>query len=253
MNYTVKKLAKLSGVSVRTLHFYDEIGLLKPAYISDNGYRYYKEPQLLLLQQILFFRELGLELKQIQEILNQTDFDKIDALQSHKKVLQEKIFRMKELLKTIDKTIDHLEGQQPITEEEMYHGFSKEKQAEYEQYLIEKLGSQRCALAQSKMNIKNWTRTDWKKHKATFDEIHKALTQAILKGHRVDSDEVQKLIDKHYRHIKLFWTPTRESYIGLGQSYTEHPDFRKMYASYHPELAHFLADAMKLYAERNLG
>src|SRR5579872_3387238 len=108
--YTVKKLAKLSGVSIRTLHFYDEVGLLKPACYGANGYRYYQEKQLLLLQQILFFRELGFELKQIQEILGQSDFNKLETLRSHKKVLRKNIARMTELMKTIDKTINHLEG-----------------------------------------------------------------------------------------------------------------------------------------------
>ena len=88
MAYTVTKLAKISGVSVRTLHWYDEVGLLKPAYYGSNGYRYYEEEQLLILQQILFFRELGFELKQIQKILGRSDFDKIAALSSHRKVLQ---------------------------------------------------------------------------------------------------------------------------------------------------------------------
>src|SRR5579862_2315636 len=93
MAYTVKKLAQLSGVSVRTLHFYDEVGLLKPAYYGSNGYRYYEEPQLLALQQILFFRELGLEIKQIQKTLGRGDFDKIAALSSHRRVLEQEVVR----------------------------------------------------------------------------------------------------------------------------------------------------------------
>jgi MerR family transcriptional regulator, thiopeptide resistance regulator len=92
MAYTVKKLAKISGVSVRTLHFYDEVGLLKPAYYGSNGYRFYEEEQLVILQHLLFFRELGFELKQIKKVLGRSDFDKAGALQSHRKVLQ-KTFR----------------------------------------------------------------------------------------------------------------------------------------------------------------
>src|SRR5688572_17841922 len=85
MAYTVKQVARMSGVSVRTLHFYDETGLLKPAYLGANGYRFYEEPQLLTLQQILFYRELGFELKQIQQILDRHDFEIVAALQSHRK------------------------------------------------------------------------------------------------------------------------------------------------------------------------
>jgi MerR family transcriptional regulator, thiopeptide resistance regulator len=105
MVYTVKKLAELAGISIRTIRYYDEIGLLKPAYYGENGYRYYEDTQLLVLQQILFFRELGFELKQIRKILGRNDFDKIAALHSHKKVLQKDVERIRQLIKTIEKTI----------------------------------------------------------------------------------------------------------------------------------------------------
>src|ERR1700733_7611231 len=108
MAYTVNRLAKLSGVSVRALHFYDEIGLLKPAYYGENNYRYYEEAQLLMLQQILFYRELGFPLNEIQRIVSGSDFDKIEALNSHKQVLKNSLDRTHTLLKTIDKTISHL-------------------------------------------------------------------------------------------------------------------------------------------------
>ena len=98
MAYTVKQVAAMSGVSVRTLHFYDETGLLKPAYQRANGYRFYEEPQLLTLQQILFYRELGFELKQIKRILGRADFEKVAALQSHRKVLQRNLARTRTLI-----------------------------------------------------------------------------------------------------------------------------------------------------------
>src|SRR6476646_3176660 len=110
MRYTVNKLAKLSGVSPRTLRFYDEIDLLKPAFYGDNNYRYYEEEQLLMLQQILFYRELGFSLNVIQKIISSDDFNKIDALISHKQVLAGSLDRTKKLIKTIDQTILHLRG-----------------------------------------------------------------------------------------------------------------------------------------------
>src|SRR5215831_14650714 len=110
MAYTVKQVAAMSGVSVRTLHFYDEAGLLKPAYLGANGYRFYEEPQLLTLQQILFYRELGFELRQIKRILGRANFEKIAALASHRKVLQKNLARTHKLIATIDKTIEHLKG-----------------------------------------------------------------------------------------------------------------------------------------------
>ncbi len=124
MAYTVKRVAAMSGVSVRALHFYDETGLLKPAYLGANGYRFYGEPQLLTLQQILFYRELGFELKQIKQILGRADFAKIAALQSHRKVLQKNLTRTRQLIETIDKTIQHLKGTKRMKSKEMFAGFS---------------------------------------------------------------------------------------------------------------------------------
>jgi len=124
MAYTVKQVAAMSGASVRALHFYDETGLLKPAYNGANGYRFYEEPQLLTLQQILFYRELGFELKQIKRILGRADFEKVAALQSHRKVLQKSLVRTRMLIETIDKTIQHLKGTRKMKNEEMFAGFS---------------------------------------------------------------------------------------------------------------------------------
>jgi DNA-binding transcriptional MerR regulator len=123
MAYTVKQVAAMSGVSVRTLHFYDETGLLKPARHGANGYRFYEEPRLLTLQQILFYRELGFELKQIKRILGRADFEKVAALLSHRKILQGNLTRTRMLIETIDKTIKHLKGKKKMKSEEMFAGF----------------------------------------------------------------------------------------------------------------------------------
>lgn len=124
MPYTVKKLAELSGISVRALRFYDTIGLLKPAYYGDNNYRYYEEEQVLMLQQILFYRELNFSLNNIQSIINSDDFNKIDALLSHKQILTQDLHRTKKLLKTIDQTIAHLSGKITMDDEELFAGFA---------------------------------------------------------------------------------------------------------------------------------
>jgi DNA-binding transcriptional MerR regulator len=123
MAYTVKQLAVMSGVTVRTLHFYDEMALLKPAYTAANGYRIYEEPQLLMLQQILFYRELGFELKRINRILSQRKFGKIAALKSHRQVLEKNVTRTRTLIETIDKTISHLKGIKKMKSEELFMGF----------------------------------------------------------------------------------------------------------------------------------
>ncbi|NUQ21980.1 MAG: cupin domain-containing protein [Gemmatimonadaceae bacterium] len=124
MAYTVKQVAEMSGVSVRTLHFYDETGLLEPAYTGANGYRYYEEPQLLSLQQILFFRELGFELREIRALLARPDFQRLDALRSHREALEARLTRTRRLLETIDRTIDHLNGRKPMKDDQIFAGFT---------------------------------------------------------------------------------------------------------------------------------
>jgi DNA-binding transcriptional MerR regulator len=124
MSYTVKKLAKLSGISIRALRFYDQVGLLKPAYYGSNKYRYYEDEQVLLLQQILFYRELGFTLENIQRIISSDDFNKIEALISHKKILAQSLDRTQKLIKTIDQTILHLRGKIIMRDEELFVGFA---------------------------------------------------------------------------------------------------------------------------------
>ena len=98
--------------------------MLKPAYYAPNGYRFYEEPQLLMLQQILFYRELGFELKQVEQILGRADFEKVAALESHRQMLQESRTRIGALLDTIEKTIGHLKGTAPMNNADMFTGFS---------------------------------------------------------------------------------------------------------------------------------
>lgn len=122
MAHTVKQVAAMSGISVRTLHFYDESDLLKPAYVGTNGYRFYEEPQLLTLQQILFYRELGFELKNIKDILGRAEFEKVTALKSHREILQKNLDRTRTLIATVDKTIEHLKGTKSMSSEELFEG-----------------------------------------------------------------------------------------------------------------------------------
>lgn len=253
MAYTVKELAKLSGVSVRTLHFYDEIDLLKPAYYGENGYRYYEEPELLRLQQILFFRELDFELKQIQQILGRSDYNQIAALSAHRSFLKKQGERIRSLIKTIDKTIDHMKGVKKMSSKEIYQGFSNETQAEYEKYLVDRWGTKAHALiAEGKKNTKDWKKEDYEKIKKEGDVLFKELAEALRAKSKANSPSVQILIGKYYQVVKRFYNPTKEVFIGLGQLYIEHPDFRKFFDPYHPELPEFLAEAMKVYAEKEL-
>ena len=139
--YTVKQLSDFAGVSVRTLHYYDEIGLLKPAAVGRNGYRYYQEADLLRLQQILFYREIDLGLSQIKEILDSPDFDLVSALQAHRQALQTKIERMQTLINTLDNTVLHLVGDIKMSKKQkIFEGFSEEKQAQYQEEAMRRFG-----------------------------------------------------------------------------------------------------------------
>src|SRR5690242_16545098 len=126
---TVSEVAKLSGVSVRTLHHYDEVGLLKPAGVGPNGYRYYGRGELLRLQQILFHRELGFSLQEIGRVLDAEDFDKVAALKAHRAKLAAEAARYRRLMRTIDATLAALEGDATMDETAMYMGFDPKKQA----------------------------------------------------------------------------------------------------------------------------
>ncbi len=252
MAYTVKELAQISGVSVRTLHWYDEVGLLKPAYHGSNGYRYYEEEQLLILQQILFFRELGFELKQIRKVLGRSDFDKMVALSSHRQVLKKNLAQTRKLIKTIDKTIEHLKGTKKMKEKEMFSGFSKEQQAEYERQIIERFGDQgKAHIEESKQNAKKWSKADEESFKKEFVDICKELTRLLEKNCKVSTKEVQSVIRRHYLWLKRFWTPTKESYAGHGQFIAD-SDLRKAYEAYHPRLPEFIAEAIQVFADKEL-
>ncbi len=249
MNYTVKQLAKLSGVSVRTLHWYDEIGLLKPAYHGPNRYRYYGEAELLLLQQILFYRELGFSLGEIQNLLSAKDFDILNALNSHRKALQQEISTKTSLLTTLDKTIKRLKGAQSMTDAELYHGFDPARQKEYETYLVEYRGTQaEDLLFQSKKRTAKWGKDQWDTVKNQGDAIHKALAVAIVNGLSPESDEVQKIIHQHYQFTAQFYDVTQEVYVGLTHLYVDHPDFKKFFDVYHPQMIDFIGKAMRYYA-----
>lgn len=253
MAYTVKQLARLSGVSIRTLHWYDEKGLLKPAYVGSNDYRYYEDEQLLLLQQILFFRELGFNLNDIQNLLTRDDFDKLQALQSHKNILLNDIDRKKTLITTIDKTISHLRGKQKMNNEELYYGFDRKRQKEYEEYIVKSYGLEaEKALLESKRRTAKWDQDEWEDVKNTGDAIHKDLAEAIDKGLSPECEEIQRIIERHYQLQNRFYDLTKEIYIGLTDLYSGHPDFKKYFDKYHPEMIEYISKAIKYYAENNL-
>lgn len=252
MTYTVKKLAELSGVTVRTLHHYDQIGLLQPAYHGDNNYRYYEEEQLLMLQQILFYRELDIPLDDIKRILESSEFSKVKALNGHKKVLKMEFDRIKQMIKTIDKTINHLEGKTKMADEELFYGLDSPKQKKYEKYLIEKGVCTEDEIKASREKAKN---IDWDVIKKRWDQLFKDYVDAIQKNLSPASPEVLKIVRRQFElltDINANSPPSKEHFIGLTEQYHSHPDWFKMFNKYHPNLLEFLCKAMKVFADRKL-
>lgn len=255
MRYTVKKLAQLSGVSARTLRFYDEIGLLAPAFYGDNQYRYYEEEQLLMLQQILFFRELGFPLSDIQRILSSNDFDKIESLKSHKSMLKAGLQRTETLIKTIDKTILHIEGKVTMHVEEFFDPIKlrdSKIQKEYEQYLVGKGIISQEEMDRSWDKINNWDQSDWDSFKTEGNAFYKDMVDLMLNDLSPASSEAQDLVKKQYLLITPLWTFNKESYIKLAESYREDANFRKFCDLFHPKLLEFLVEAMCVYALHQL-
>lgn len=159
---------------------------------------------------------------------------------------------MKGLILTIEKTIKRLQGLQWMEDQELYQGFTKEKLAEYKKYLLDRVLPDDPAFAECGEKLQNWTQGDSREAKEKGDAIYHEIVKSIKKGLKPNSRTIQKIIEKHYQWVCLFWTPDRQHYIDLGTMYVDHPDFRKYFSEKHPELVEFLAEAMKEYAEQNL-
>lgn len=248
MAYTVKKLSEISGVTVRTLHFYEESGLLKPAYYGSNGYRYYEEKELLQLQQILFFKELGLTLKQIRKVLGKSDFDQIAALHSHRKALSLEWEKIGCLLKTIDKTIKHLKGKKKMKDREFFDGFSLVKKASGEETY--------CAAEETVLqNLKiqpQMEESERLKVAKIANKIYAKICDCLEKGMDPSSKEVQRLIKEHCDFGGRFHQMSKDVYKALAKLYCEHPEYRKQLDPIHPDFAAFIAEAMTIFADKNL-
>lgn len=249
MAYSVKELSTISGVSVRTLHWYDEIGLLKPAYHKGNGARYYEEEQLLQLQQILFFRELGFQLSKIKKIINKVNFDKAKALKAHRHTLEIQGQSIKNLIKTIDHTLNHLNGEVSMSERELFEGFDLSKQKDYEEYLVNYHGTMAEDLIhESKRNTAEWDQKTWDSVKEEGNEIFSEVALLLREGYSARDKSVQEIIERHFQMINRFYTASKDVYTGLAQLYCEHPGFRKFFEKHHEELPEFFAEAMRVYS-----
>jgi DNA-binding transcriptional MerR regulator len=247
--YTVGQLAKIAGVSVRTLHHYDHVGVLRPSTRTAAGYRLYGEQDLLRLQQILFFRELDFTLDEIREILNDPEFDLVGTLKRHREVLQRRMHRLARLLTTVDKTIRRLtEENAGMKDEELYEGFGPEQIERYKREAREMYDP--ALVEESERRVRRMSKEQWKAVGAEGEEVTRGL--AALTDRPVEDPEVQALIARHHAWIEHFYPASAEVYSGLGQLYATHPEFRQFYEKYAPGLADFMAAAMACHAEHSL-
>jgi DNA-binding transcriptional MerR regulator len=249
MAWSIAQVAKMSKVTSRTLRHYDEIGLLPPAWVGGNGYRYYEQEQLLRLQQILVMRELGVGLDAIKEIVQQGR-DRVEVLRMHRGWLLAERDRFARLARTVTRTIEELEGGENVTSmEHWFEGFDAAKQEELQEEARQRWGAEQVDAVKFKGTAKEWWQTEGKK----WAEQLGAVIALIDAGHEPGDAEVLDVLDGHYRWLAGgYWTPDRESYTGLGDLYADDPRFRANFDKTDPRLAEFLRQAMAAYAQARL-
>jgi DNA-binding transcriptional MerR regulator len=250
---TVKQLAAISGVTVRTLHHYDEIGLLKPASVGANGYRYYGRPELLRLQRILFQRELGVPLNEIGELLELEEKDQLGAMLQHRERLRVEGARLAVLIDTIDRTIASIRGETNMSSAELYKGFSPEKQAGYEKWLVEHQGERvRETIESSRRRFSQMTGEERAAELALGEEAGARIADAHRKGLDPASDAVNELVVPHRAWVARMWDKpcTPQAYAGLADLYQSHPDFVARYEAVAAGFTDYLVRAMKAHVAR---
>lgn len=238
----VKEVAELVGISVRTLHHYDEIGLLKPDETTEAGYRIYTEDNLDTLQQILFFKELGFPLKDIKEIMGSEGYDREKALLSHRQMLLEKRSKIDIMLATIDKTIAHSKGEIAMTNREKFEGFDFSKNP-YEQEARDRWGNEKVDEANA--NIAGMP----KEKQQQFNEIFGKL--ANIRHLSPTSQEAQAVIKEWYDMLNTISKYSLDAFKGLGQMYVIDERFTKNIDQFGEGLAAFMCEAMGHYADTN--
>lgn len=255
---TVRQLAAISGVTVRTLHHYDDIGLLKPAYVGENGYRYYGRAQLLRLQQILFHREFGVPLNEIAELVDMQGEDQVGVLLRHRERLEAEAKRYAELIDTIDRTIASIKGagikgHYEMKNADLYKGFSAEKQAEYEDWLIKRYGDRMNAdIERSKKAMSKMSEAEQKAAMQELHDVEQALAEGMRRGVDPTADAIDRLIHRHRAWVASAWDRpcSAEAYSGLADLYLSHTDFVNRYETIETGFANFLTTAMKAHAAK---
>jgi DNA-binding transcriptional MerR regulator len=248
MDYTINELAKMAGVSTRTLRYYDEIGLLRPRRIP-NGYRVYGRTEVDILQQILFYRELGMTLEETGRLLRTPDYDKEAALSLHLKALQRRKDQLDKLIDNVTKTIGVLKGETTMTDAEKFEGFKQdlidENEKNYGAEIRAKYGAD--TVARSNDRLKSMTKEQFDELKALEAETNAKLGEAFRIGDP-DSPQAQEACALHKKWITACWGHyDKEAHMGLVRMYTEDKRFTAYYDKIAPGCAAFLLKAMRIY------
>ncbi len=247
MEYTVDKLARLAGVSARTLRYYDQIGLLSPARTSSSGYRIYGQKEVDALQQILFYRELGMELSQIMNTLNNPTFDRSQALENHLAALKEQQAQTQRLIATLEKTIQHEKGTMEMTDQEKFEGFKakliEENEEKYGKEIREKYGEE--TVKQSNAKMMGLSKEQFDAMQKTAEEIHQKLEAAVKAGLSPQSETGRDIAQAHKQWLSYTWNQySPEAHKGLGDMYVADERFTAYYDKNLAGCAQFIRDAI---------
>ena len=246
MKMQINELAKLAGVSVRTLHYYDEIGLLKPAFVDEqNGYRFYDENSLLRMQEILFYRELDFELKSISEILSSPDYDKKIALAKQRKLL---ILKKERLERIIDALDGAEKGKVTMTVFDNSDYETARKQYETE---AKKRWGATDAYKEHAEKTANYTADKWQEVNDGLNAVLAKFAECMQNGNTADSVEAQTLVKELQDYITdNYYTCTNEILLGLGQMYVADERFKANIDKNGKGTADFVSKAIKLYCNK---
>lgn len=252
MSYKIKDVAEMAGVSVRTLHHYDHIGLLKPETVTAAGYRLYTDHDLERLQQVLFFKELGFSLREIKKILDNPQFDRKKALIAQKKLLLEKKKRLEKIIRSVEKTIASMEGGIEMSKEDMFQAFDMSAIEKHQQKYAEEVKQtygHTDAYKESRKKTSKYTKEDWAAIMKEMDAIYKKIADGMDKG-PTDPD-VQEAVHEWRQHIsKNYYECNLEMFRGLGDLYVNDERFTQNIDKYRPGMAAFLREAMHHYCDR---
>lgn len=249
MEYTVQKLGRLAGVSTRTLRYYDEIGILKPARVSSSGYRIYGPAEVDRLQQILFYRELGLSLDGIKAIMTSPDFNGVQALKEHHEQLLDRRLHLDKLIANVEKTIASHEGGIPMSDKEKFEGFKQklidENEKAYGAEIRQKYGEE--TVNKSNERLKNMTEEEHAEVTRLAEEVTETLAAAFQTGDPA-GELAQKAAELHKRWLTFYWSEyTKEAHAGVARMYVDDERFKAYYDAKQPGTAEFLRDAVLIY------